>query len=106
MNPGCSFCMNEIRPLLFWLRRENHVHLFAFEFGHRLHFGELFEVRGKTEQQNFTLFLEDDRPTPEEDIGSHFGTLLEKVLRVLQLEVVVVIVGLRAETNLLDDYLI
>ena len=34
--------------LLFRLRREDHVHLFAVQFGHRLDFGELFQIGGET----------------------------------------------------------
>ena len=35
----------------------------------------------------------------EEDVGLDLGPLLEEVLRVLELEVVVVVVGLRAEAD-------
>ena len=34
--------------LLFRLRREDHVHLFAVQIGHRLDFGELFQIGGET----------------------------------------------------------
>ena len=44
--------------LLFRLRREDHVHLFAVQFGHRLDFGELFQIGGETQQQDFSLLLE------------------------------------------------
>ena len=88
--------------LLFRLRREDHVHLFAVQFGHRLDFGELFQIGGETQQQDFSLLLEHDRTTAEKDVGFDLGTLLEEVLGVLQLEVVVVVVGLRSEANLLD----
>ena len=36
--------------LLFRLRREDHVHLFAVQFGHRLDFGELFQIVGEKEE--------------------------------------------------------
>ena len=88
--------------LFFRLRREDHVHLLAVELRHHLHLGELFEVRGKAQQQDFSLLLEHDRTTAEKDVGFDLGTLLEEVLGVLQLEVVVVVVGLRSEANLLD----
>ncbi len=42
--------------------RKHHVHLLAVEFRHHLHLGELFEVRGKAQQQDFALLLEDERP--------------------------------------------
>ena len=83
--------------------REHHVHLLAVELRHHLHLGELFEVRGKAQQQDFALLLEDDRTSAEEDVGLDLGPLLEEVLRVLELEVVVVVVGLRAEADLLHD---
>ena len=91
--------------LLFHFRRKHHVHLLAVEPGHRLHFGELFEIGGKAQQQDFALLLEDDRTAAEEDVSLDLGALFQKVLSVFELEVVVVIVGLGAETNLLDDHL-
>ena len=83
--------------LLFHFRREHHVHLLAVEPGHRLHFGELFEIGGKAQQQDFALLLEDDRTAAEEDVSLDFGPLLEEVLRVLEFEIVVVVVGLGPE---------
>ena len=89
--------------LLFHFRREHHVHLLAVEPGHRLHFGELFEIGGKAQQQDFALLLEDDRTAAEEDVSLDFGPLLEEVLRVLEFEIVVVVVGLRAEADILHE---
>ena len=89
--------------LLFHFRRKHHVHLLAVEPGHRLHFGELFEIGGKAQQQDFALLLEDDRTSAEEDVGLDLRALFEEILRVLELEVVVVVVGLRAEADLLHD---
>ena len=89
--------------LLFHFRRKHHVHLLAVEPGHRLHFGELFEVGGEAEQQDFALLLEDDRTAAEEDVSLDLGPLLEEVLRVFELEIVVVVVGLGAEADLLHD---
>ena len=90
--------------LLFHFRREHHVHLLAVEPGHRLHFGELFEIGGKAQQQDFALLLEDDRTAAEEDVSLDFGPLLEEVLRVLEFEIVVVVVGLGPEADLLHDH--
>ena len=90
--------------LLFHFRRKHHVHLLAVEPGHRLHFGELFEIGGKAQQQDFALLLEDDRTAAEEDVSLDFGPLLEEVLRVLEFEIVVVVVGLGPEADLLHDH--
>ena len=91
--------------LLFHFRRKHHVHLLAVELGHHLHLGHLLEVGGKAQQEDFTLLLEDDRATAEEDIGLDLRALLEEVHGVLELEVVVVVVGLGTETDLLDGHL-
>lgn len=49
------------------------------------------------------MLFEEDGASAEEDVGLNFGTLLDELLGVLELEVVVVVVGLRTETDLLDD---
>ena len=82
---------------------EEHCHPLAFEDWHLLDSGDIFEVVGESEEEDFALLLEEDRASPEEDVGLNFGSLFNELLGVLELEGVVVVVGLRAETNLLDD---
>ncbi len=91
--------------LFFRFRCEHHGHALAFELRHHLHFRQLFEVGCETQQQYFTLLLEYYGTTAEEYIRLHLRSLLKEVLGVLQLEVVVVVVGLRSETYLFNDYL-
>lgn len=66
--------------------REHHVHLLAVELRHHLHLGELFEVRGKAQQQDFALLLEDDRTSAEEDVGLDLGPSLRKFCACLSLK--------------------
>ena len=95
-------CPAAAKTLLLAFRRKHHVHLLAVELGHHLHFGHLLEVGCEAQQQDFTLLLEDDRTPAEEDVRLDLRTLLEEVHGVLELEVVVMVVGLRAEADLLD----
>ena len=62
--------------LLVGFGRQHHVHLLAVELGHHLHFGDLFEVGGEAEQQDFALLLEDDRTAAEEDVRLDLAPLL------------------------------
>ena len=91
--------------LLFGLRREHHRHTFSLQFGHHFHFRYLFEVGSETEQQYLPLLLEDYRTPLEKDVCLHFRPLADEVLRVAELEVIVVVVGLRTETYLLYRHL-
>lgn len=88
--------------LFLTLGGKHHIHLFAVEFGHRLHLGEFVKVSSKAQQENLPLLLENDTAAAEKDISLHLGALLQEILGMLELEVVVVVIGLRAETYLLD----
>ena len=87
---------------LLALWSENHIHLLTLELRHNLHLGNLLECCSEAEEQNLALLLEDDASTAEEYIGLDLCTLLDEVLGVTQLEVEIVVVGLRTETNLLN----
>ena len=91
--------------LLLRLRSQDHIHLLAIELRHHLYTSDLLEVVGKAEQKNLALLLEHDRTAAEEYVGLNLSTLLEEVLGVLELEVVVVVVGLWAKAYLLDYHL-
>lgn len=91
--------------LFFRFRREDHDHPLALQLGHLLHLTPLFEVGGKTQQQDFSLILENDLAAAEKDISFHLIPVLEEILGMLQLEIEIVVIGIGAETNLLDHNL-
>ena len=85
--------------------REIHRHALTFEYGHGFHLAIVLEIIGETQEQYFTLFLEEDASSAEEDISLDFVAFAEEAFGVLELEVVIVVVGLRAEANLFDFHL-
>ncbi len=85
--------------------REIHRHALPFEHGHGFHLAIVLEIIGETQEQHFTLFLEEDASSTEEDISLDFVAFTEEAFGVLELEVVIVVVGLRAEANLFDFHL-
>ena len=64
-----------------------------------------FQIGREAQQQDFALILEDDLAAAEEDVRFHFGALFQEIFRMLELEVVVVIVRVRPETDFLDYHL-
>ena len=88
--------------LFLALGADEEDHSLALEGRHVIGFAILSEVSRKTREKEFPLFLEDDRASAEEDIGFDFVAFLEELDGVLELEVVVVVIGLRAESDLLD----
>ena len=93
-----------MRFLLFGFWSQHHRHPLTLQLGHHLNLAILLQVGRKAQQQNLALLAEHNRTTTEEYIGLDLGTLLQEVLSVAQLEVVVVVVGLRTETNLLNNH--
>ena len=91
--------------LLLFGRGNHHRHSLAFEHRHVLGTAELFELYGETEELLLSLVLEHDRASAEEDCGFHFGAFLEEFPGVLQFELEVVLVGIGAETDFLEDNL-
>ena len=88
----------------FLFRREHYNHALSFQHGHLLYLTVIFEVVCETQQQNFALLFEQNRSALEKHIGFHLGAFLQESDGVLELEVVVVVVGLRAETNFFHYY--
>lgn len=86
--------------LFITLRADEHDHSFALEVWYIVGFAVLFEVSGKAREQQFALLFEDDGASAEEDVSFHFIAFLEELLRMFELEVIVMIVGLRTETDL------
>jgi len=87
--------------LLLTLRADVEDHPLALEVRYIIGFAVFSEVVGKACEKEFTLFLEDDGTSAEEDIGFHFVALFEELDGMLEFEVVIMIVGLGAETDLL-----
>ena len=69
-----------------------------------VHFAVVFEVVGETKQQYFALFFEQNRAAFEEYVCFDLGAFAQEAYGVLELEVVVVVVGLRTETDFFDYY--
>lgn len=86
--------------LLF--RRDVYNHTLALQLGHCLHLAVLLEVVRKARQQQLTLLLEQDATPAEEYIRLHLVAFLQELLRVLEFEIIVVVISLRSETYLLD----
>ena len=85
--------------------RDVHGHSLAFEHGHWLYLAVFFQVVGKTEEQYFALLFEKDASTTEEHVSLDFVAFAQEAFRVLEFEVVVVVVGLWTETNFFDFHL-
>lgn len=84
---------------------QRNKHTLSFQFWKAFYFAYLFELLSKGEQKQFTTLLENNGPTSEMHIGSDLGTFLEKVLGVLEFELEIMIVGIRAKANLLNQIL-
>ena len=105
----CLFVLAELdaplsqQNLVFlWFWCKYHIHLLTLQLRHNLYLCNLLEGCCEAEKKNLALLLEDDASTAEEYISLNLCTLLDEVLGVTELEVEVVIVGLRTKTNLLD----
>jgi len=92
--------------LLLTLRADVKYHPFALEVRYIIGLAVLGEVGSEACEEEFTLFLEDDGASAEEDIGFHFVALFEELDGMLELEVIVMIVGLGTETDLFDFLLL
>src|SRR5574344_1789637 len=80
-------------------------HALTFEHGHLLHLAKLLQIVGETQQEHFALFLEKYAATAEEDVSLQLVALREEAFGMLELEVVVVVVGLRSEAYFLHFHL-
>ena len=89
---------------LFLLYRSNHhQHPLSFELRHLLGLSVLLEVDRKSQEKFFALLGEEDRTSAEEDICLDLVALLQETLRMVEFELVVVLICLRPEADLLDD---
>ena len=91
--------------LFLFQRSDHHRHPLSLEDRHVLRTSEIFELDGEAQQLLFALVLEHDRTSAEKDRGFPLGALLKEPLRVLELELEVMLVGIGTEPDLLDDNL-
>ena len=87
--------------LLITLGADEHDHSFALEVRYVVGFAIFGEVGSKSCEKEFALLFEDDRASAEEDVCLHFVAFFEELDRVLEFEVIIVVIGLRTETDLL-----
>ncbi len=92
------FCL--LRRARF-LRSQRNSHSLTFQQGHLLYFCIFFQVIRKTKQQYFALFFEKNGTTFKEHICFHLVSVLQESDGMFQLEVVVMIICLRSETDFL-----
>ena len=102
---GC-FNFGAFGGFLFFFNRhllgsDEHNHALTLEHGHRFDLAIFFEVVGKTQQQHFALLFEEDGTSAEENVGFHAVAFGKETFGVLELEVLVVVVGLRTKSNFL-----
>ena len=96
------FCL--LRRARF-LRSQRNSHSLTFQQGHLLYFCIFFQVIRKTKQQYFALFFEKNGTTFKEHICFHLVSVLQESDGMFLLEVVVMIICLRSETDFLYVYL-
>ena len=84
------------------LGAQEHNHPFALEVWHIIRLAVFLQISSESCEEEFTLLLEDDGTSAEEDIGFHFVALFEELDGMLEFEVVIMIVGLGTETDLFD----
>jgi len=87
--------------LFLALRADEHNHSLPLEVRHIIRFTEVSKVVRETCEKQFSLFLEYDGPSSEEDVCFDLVSLLQELLRVLEFEVVIMVVRLRSESDFL-----
>ena len=92
--------------LLITLRADEHDHSFALEVWYIVRFAVLGQVSCEASQQEFTLLFEHDRASAEEDVSLHFVAFFEELDGVFELEVIIVVIRLRSESDFLDFHLL
>ena len=101
---GLYFWFKVEQSLLFRFRSKYQNHPLSFETRHLLYFRQIFEIGRKAQQKDLSLIFEHDLTAPEKDISFYFGSLFQKVLGMLQFEIVVMIIGIGSETDLLNHH--
>lgn len=83
----------------------HHQHPLAFQLGHLLRASELFQFHRKTQKQFLALLRVNDATALEKDGGFDLAAFLKEALGMFELEIEIMFVGIRTETNLLDHNL-
>ena len=91
--------------LLFLDRCDHHRHPLSLKGRHVLGPAIFLKLNRETQQLLFPLFGEHDGAATEEYGCLDFRAFLQELLRMLELELEVVLVGVRPEADLLDDNL-
>ena len=87
--------------LLFLNRSDHHYHPLALKLRHILSPSELLKLDGETEKKFLSLVGELNRTASEEYRRLDLGTLPEELLGVLELELEVMLIGVRTEADFL-----
>ena len=90
---------------LFFLRAEHDDHALSFENRHLIYLAIFLKIVGETEQKHLALFFEEDGTALEEHIGLDLRAFLQEADGMFELEVIVMVVGLRTESYFLDNHL-
>ena len=91
--------------LLLGNRSNHHDHPLALKLRHLLGASVLLKFQSETEEKLLSLLGVDDGTSLEEHRGLDLGPLLKELLRVLELELEIVLVSVRAEPDFLYDHL-
>lgn len=100
---GPTFCMERNVQLFLLFRCKEHLHPFSFELRKLFHFSELFQFLCETEEKDLSLFFEDDGTSAEHHVCFHFRTFFKETNSVILLEIEIMIVCMRTETNLFHN---
>ena len=88
--------------LLFLHRGDHHRHPLSLKGRHVLSAAIVLKLHGKPQELLLSLLGEHDGTSAEEYCRLHLGTFLQKLLRMLELELEVMLIGVRSEADLLD----
>ena len=89
--------------LLFLFRGDHDDHPPPFHLGKAFCSAIFFQFLEHFQQKELPPFLKYDGPAPEGDISLDFGAVFQEFGGVLDLEIKVMVVGIRPETDLFDD---
>lgn len=99
---GIAYDLLLVNCFLFLNRRDDDDHAFAFHLGHGFGLAEFQQGLREFEQHYLTLFLIHNRASLEQNVHLHLGAVLQEALGVVEFEIEIVLVGLRAEADFLD----
>lgn len=80
-------------------RRKYDTHPLAFQLRKLIDLAVVLELLREFQQQNLSAFLEYNRPPDEVDIGLHLCPIFQKIYRMLEFKVEIMIVGIWPEPD-------